>query len=271
LQLTVLGGSGFIGSHLLRRLESIDWQFWAPDRSTDLSGRSLGHVIYAIGVTGDFRSRTIQTVDAHVCRLAALLSAGNFDSLTYLSSTRIYSHNASRAYEHDEIAAQPADPGDLYNLSKALAECLLLSSGRPVRILRLSNVFGPDLHSKNFLPSLIREALATRTVRLETSFESERDYVSVDDVTDVIIRTVSEGSQPVYNVAAGTNVTNGALAKALADLIDADIVLQTNAPTVRQPPISIDLLTHELGFRPRSLLEELPDLVAAYRKGSEQT
>lgn len=271
MQLTVLGGSGFIGGSLLRRLDGTGWQVWAPDRRANLASRHLGHVIYAIGVTGDFRSRILDTVEAHVCRVGALLSAGNFDSVTYLSSTRIYSHNTSRAHEEDPITAQPDDAGDLYNLSKALAECLLLSSGRSVRVLRLSNVFGLDMTSRNFLPALIRGAIATREVRLETSLASERDYVSVDDVADIIVRTVTEGSHSVYNVASGANLSNGALAAALAELVDGEVLVQPEAPTVSQPPVSIDRLADEFGFRPRRLLDDLPDLVAAYTRETART
>src|ERR1700694_2502745 len=64
LQLTILGGSGFIGGRLIRRLDGGDWQIWAPDRSANLTNRHLGHVVYAIGVTGDFRSRVLDTVEA---------------------------------------------------------------------------------------------------------------------------------------------------------------------------------------------------------------
>lgn len=271
MRLTVLGASGFIGHHLVRRVDATDWEIRAPAHEADLSGGHLGHVVYAIGVTGEFRTRILDTVDAHVCRLGTLLSAGNFDSLTYLSSTRVYSHNPGTAHEDDLIAARPADVSDLYNLTKLLAESLLLASGRRVRVLRLSNVYGIDARSPNFLALLIREAIATRRVRLETSAASVRDYVSVDDVTDVILRTMTDGAHAIYNVASGINLAHGELAAALADLVDGEVVVEPDAPMVAQPAINIDRLVAEFGFQPRRLLDDLPALVSAFRREKAQT
>src|SRR3954470_22708673 len=97
--ITILGGSGFIGSALVERLAKIGLSCQAPDRGQKLTGKKLGDVIYCVGLTADFRSRPLETVDAHVCHLLHVLRDGDFESLVYLSSTRVYRNQTGVASE----------------------------------------------------------------------------------------------------------------------------------------------------------------------------
>ena len=73
----VIGGAGFIGSHLLAHLEKSGYECFAPARDdASVFERELGHVIYCIGLTADFRQRPFDTVRAHVCFLAEVLETG---------------------------------------------------------------------------------------------------------------------------------------------------------------------------------------------------
>jgi len=66
-RVTVLGGSGFIGSHVARHLRRLGVACDTPARDDEsIFSRPLGHVIYAIGLTADFRARPLETVEAHV-------------------------------------------------------------------------------------------------------------------------------------------------------------------------------------------------------------
>src|SRR5437868_14664917 len=91
--ITVLGASGFIGSHIVRELEQRGEKYYAPAKVETIWDKDLGNIIYCIGLTADFRTRPFDTVEAHVCKLNELLKRGRFDSLLYLSSTRVYIHS----------------------------------------------------------------------------------------------------------------------------------------------------------------------------------
>src|SRR5262249_21758891 len=67
---TVLGASGFIGGHLAAHFRKAGVRHLAPPKWTDdVLHRPLGHVLYCIGLTADWRSRPHDTVRAHVERL----------------------------------------------------------------------------------------------------------------------------------------------------------------------------------------------------------
>jgi cephalosporin hydroxylase len=50
---------------------------------------------------------------------------------------------------------------------------------------------------------------------LEQTLDSAKDYVSVDDVVDLVLRIAREGRQRVYNVASSANVTHGEIVDCL--------------------------------------------------------
>jgi len=265
---TVLGAAGFIGSHLSGELRRRGYRVSAPARNADLSAADLGTVFYCIGLTADFRSRPLDTVTAHVCKLAEILGTCRFDSLVYLSSTRLY-RGAQEGFEEQEVSVDPSNADDLYNLSKALGESLGLHCGRPVRVVRLSNVYGADWGSNNFLASILKAALRDRAVTLRSSLQSAKDYVHVNDVVDVLIRIGASATQRIYNVASGCNVSNAELLHRIQTLTGCTVQESWNNKTVF-PPISIRRVKAEFGFSPACVLDQLPDLIEVYDRNRKE-
>ena len=90
----------------------------------------MGTVFYCAGLTSDYAVRAHDTVSAHVCLLNELLQGGNFETLVYLSSTRLYDSLGPYAVDEDSaLALNPANPRHLYDLSKALGEALCRQAG----------------------------------------------------------------------------------------------------------------------------------------------
>ncbi len=264
MRATVLGGSGFIGSALVKRLAAEHHDVYAPARGGLEWNRDLGHVIYAIGLTADFRTRPLETIDAHVSVLAEVLRRGRYDSLVYLSSTRVY-RGATDTHEDAPLTVQPSDPDDLYRVSKLAGESLCLGSSQPaVRVVRLSNVYGFDPDSENFLPSVLREAAATGELRLHTAAACAKDYIALEDVVDLIPRIVAAGRDRLYNVASGRNVTSAEIADVLGDF-GVRVSVEQGAPLVVDPVICIDRIAMEFGFKPQQLAARLPGLYREFQ------
>jgi nucleoside-diphosphate-sugar epimerase len=225
-------------------------------------GQELGHVFFCVGLTADFRERPLDAIEAHVNAAAAVLRYARFESFLYLSTTRVYS-GAAEAVETARISVDPSDPNDLYNLSKLAGEATCLAIPRPeVRIARLSNVFGSDMGPQNFLGSIIQAAKRGR-LELGQALESAKDYVSVEDVADALVRIARAGEARLYNVASGFDVTHGELAADLACLTGCAVTVADGAPVVRFPTIHTERLSGLLDWKPVSVLDRLPALITA--------
>ena len=263
--ITVLGASGFIGSHLVTALKVRGADHIAIARGDSIPKRNLGNVIYCIGLTADFRGQPLETVEAHVCRLREVLESYEFDSLTYLSSTRVYGHSVGTTEESDSLLVNPNHPDELYNISQLMGESLALCSGRNARVVRLANVYGDDFSSQNFLTTIIGEAISHHKIVLRTAPESAKDYVSVDDVVRVLLEIVARGSERLYNVASGENLTNAKLVAAISKITGCSIEFAPDAPCLTFPQIDIARIRSEFDFEPRALLDDLSNLIASYR------
>jgi nucleoside-diphosphate-sugar epimerase len=216
-------------------------------------------VIYAIGLTADFRQRPYDTVQSHVSVLAELLQKGTFDSLLYLSSTRVYGR-ATGGNEDSLLPMLSQDPSDLYNISKLMGESLCLQDTRTcVRVARLSNVVGgEDGESSNFIPSLVREARSGRIV-LKTAADSVKDYINIDDLSELLPRIATGGRERLYNVASGVQTTHAQWTMQLVVQTGCIVEVAPSAPTVRLPPLDIGRIKSEFDFHPRPVLAVVAD------------
>jgi nucleoside-diphosphate-sugar epimerase len=245
---TIFGAGGWIGSALVRRLTSSGQEVRAVFRDNwPAGGESLGHVIYTIGLTADFRGRPFATAEAHVSVLTRVLQCLRFDSFLYLSSTRVYL-GATTTEEESVLSLYPTDPEGIYNVTKLAGEAVCLALPSPtIRIVRLSNVLGLGDRSQNFLPTVLAEARQMGSVTIRSAADSEKDYVALDDVTALVEAIATRGRYRVYNVASGRNVSNRLIAELLRRHTGADVRFMPGAPRVAFPPIAIDRLAGEFG------------------------
>lgn len=261
---TVLGASGFIGSHLVRYLECCGHQYRAPSRDEQLGRGSLGHVIYCIGLTADFRERPLATVEAHVCVLRSILSNARFESLTYLSSTRVY-QGASGTKETADLKVNPNESSDLYNLSKLMGESLCLHSRhRPVRAVRLSNVVGVRTDNDTFIDQLLDEGARTGHICLRSSLDSGKDYIYIDDVVRAVTDIAASGAQGVINVASGETVTNRHIITTLSSRLNYSFEVCEATTAIPTPAVDIARLQSEFGIFPRQFDDYFPIFIDNY-------
>jgi len=260
MMFTVLGSTGFIGKALVQYLSAKGYDVITPARDiTSLAGQNLGHVIYAIGVTGDFRERPEATIDAHVTTLQRAMKDATYDSWLYLSSTRLYRLEGQTS----EISSLQVYPSldSLYDLSKLLGESICLSHKNPaVRIARLSNVYGEGQNTDTFLGSVLHDLKTAGNVTIKESPSSSKDYIFLNNVVELLEAIAIKGKERIYNVASGTPTTH----QMLADVISANgynISFGSDAIVRAFPKINNDRITNEFKIKIRCVLDDLPSLL----------
>jgi nucleoside-diphosphate-sugar epimerase len=192
-----------------------------------------------------------------------LLARGRYESFTYLSSTRVYIRTKTTS-ENTPIVIDTGDPEELFNLSKLAGEALCRQYGhRNARSVRLSNVVGANFGSNDFLFSVIRDAITRKHIVLHTSPDSEKDYIHCDDAVELIARIATQGTQPVYNVACGSNLTNSDVIGEVCRASGASASFAPDARTIRFVPIEIGLIRSEFGFNARPVTPLIHKLTLA--------
>lgn len=268
MKFTVLGATGFVGGFLADSLRSQGILVYTPDRLEpdwlkQLLSKDLGHVFYCIGLTANFRQRPFETVEAHVCLLRKILEHANMESLTYMSSTRVY-ENSVTTDEAALLQGIPTNPGHLYNFSKLMGESLCLASSNKTKIVRLSNVYGNDINSKNFLTSVLRESAQSGSVQFLTSPDSSKDYISINEVVRFLPRIAIDGVNKIYNLATGQNSTNLEIAYVL-EREGVKVSYSNDANYWSFPKIDVTRLKNEFGSTYNTLETDLPRLLNYYR------
>lgn len=266
MKFTILGSSGFIGSNLVKFLKSEKIECHTPDlREESISEiHNLGHVVYAIGVS-DFINHPNKTVEAHVCKLNDILFNSNFESLTYFSSGRFY-YNEKSTSENSTFTINPLNPDHLYNISKLLGESLCNATRNSnIKIIRPSNVTGIGTPSNLFIPSIILDAINKKEITLQSTLDSERDYIHINDLIKIIPKIILEGKEKIYNIASGKNITNREIVTKIQEITECSVKVSNNPNKFNVPTIDIKQLQKEFDFKPNSILEYLGDIVEHYK------
>ena len=260
MRFTIFGCQGVIGSALVEHLRLSGHEVIGFGRGDTLvSGFDYGHIIYCIGLTGDFRNRIDDTVDSHVVFLMQCLRSCVFESFLYLSSSRLYGVNLA-SESVNELTPVSVLPGAdaVYDASKLLGECLCLSqSSEKVRVARVSNVYGTRMSSYNFLGSVVESIKRTSFVILNETLDSAKDYLSLTDLVLVLPKIALLGKSRLYVVASGVSTRHGDLMVALNCRVPFDYEVSATAARRRFSVLDIGLLRDEFDFHANSLLEEV--------------
>lgn len=258
---TIIGGRGFVGAALVRYLASQGWTCEVParDMSWPQTGRDLGHVFYCAGLTGDYLARAADTVEAHVSLLARVLQSERWESLVYLSSTRLYDGLAvgALAEETARLPVAPQVPRHLFDLTKLTGEslCHAMGQGR-ARVARLASVYDSPSDPNGFLPALLRrvaQAAPGETLAVETSPQAERDYVHLPDVLRALVDMALHGTQTVYNVASGENISNARLGEMVQRWSGRKLAFHASQPASGSAVVDVRRLQQDFGWRPARL------------------
>lgn len=263
--ITVLGAGGFVGSHIVKLLLRNKIDHYAPFRNEPIRESNLGDIIYCIGLTADFRSKPFETVEAHVCKLSKILNKCSFKSFTYLSSTRVYINCTSAEVKEDAIIpVNPLHADELYTLTKLTGERICLSSGKKTRIVRLSNVYGNDPDSENFLTDVIKNVMLKKAVSFKVTISSAKDYIHVGDVANLLLKIAVSGQSEIYNIASGFNTSNETIIDELKKYFDFSVDLSLAEKAIIFPRINIEKIKQEFNYTPTNITTFIPDLIKSH-------
>jgi nucleoside-diphosphate-sugar epimerase len=262
---TIFGGCGFIGGNIVKKLKEKNVEFFIPSKNDkSIFSENLGKVIYCAGLSSDFRERPFDTVEAHVSYLSEVLRYTYFDSFVYVSSARVYL-NSTHGNEDLPLTVNSNTPEDIFNISKLMGESLCLNCGKGnIKMARISNVLGNDFNSNNFIYSITKDAVEKNEVILNTTLDSEKDYIGIDDVVNILLKLADSDISGIYNIAAGQNTTHEAIINILKEATHCDVKISEKAIPIKFPIIEIDKIKKELDFVPLDSKLLIKNIISNY-------
>ncbi|WP_342246003.1 NAD-dependent epimerase/dehydratase family protein [Pseudomonas sp. OTU5201] len=258
-KLFITGATGFVGQHLVRRLQEVpgDWQLLDRGRfdllrpeelDVALAGGVPDAVIHLAGQTfvpEAFRdpAATLQVnVQGTLNLLQALKRAGFSGSFLYVSSGDVYGQVAEGDLPIDEsLLPRPRNP---YAVSKLSAELLCqqwsYTEGWHIVLARPFNHVGTGQRDAFVLASaahqIARMRLGLQPPRLEVGdVDVTRDFLDVRDVIDAYFAILEKGiSGEVYNVCSGQEQKIRDLIQQLAVLAGVELELVEDPARMRR-------------------------------------
>ncbi|MDI1270384.1 MAG: NAD(P)-dependent oxidoreductase [Polaromonas sp.] len=202
---TVIGGSGFIGSHVADQLSEAGYGVriydrvaspWArPDQEmivgdlldveklqTAVAGAQAVYNFAALADLNQALDQPLKTVEINVLGNVQVLEAcrrNNVKRFVYASTVYVYSRE-----------------GGFYRCSKQAAEHYVeeyqRAFGLDYTILRYGSLYGPRADVGNGLLRIVRQALESGVVRYQGSPDALREYIHVEDAAQASVAALGD-------------------------------------------------------------------------------
>jgi UDP-glucose 4-epimerase len=302
----VLGGGGFIGTNLCRRLverghrvrafgrrclfpDSLRGAEWVPGDFTDAVSVAAAiqsfdvvfHLVHAtmpqaadLDMVGDVQNNVVPTIE--LLNLCRNLGVGR---VVFVSSGgMIY----GKAQQIPTPETAPTEPICAYGISKlAIEKYLALFDhlhGLDYRVLRITNPFGPyqvALKNQGVIAALIARALRGDPVEIWGDGSVVRDFVFVGDVVDALLAAaVDQAGERVFNVGSGQGRSLREVIAAIQQSLGVDLRIQWKPGRPLDVPVSvvaIDRAAHGLGWVPRTSFAEGLDRTIEWQRQTRRT
>lgn len=292
MKILVLGGNGFIGSHLVDKLLLEGHSVRVFDKNEEHYRKRLPGVEYHIGEFGNrgVLSDALNSIDVVVHLICTTLPKTSNDdpvfdvqsnvieTLFLLEQCRtnnikkiIFASSGGTIYGIPQILPvkeeDQTNPICSYGISKLTIEKYLhlfkKLHGLDFVIIRPSNPFGPRQNPfgiQGVIPVFLGKILRNEPIQIWGTGDIVRDYIYIDDLIDAFYSTIiNKTTSHIYNIGRGKGHSLNDLLSIMKKVTRYDLsVLYASLRAYDVPEIYLDInrASSELNWEPHKTLEE---------------
>jgi UDP-glucose 4-epimerase len=249
MQVAVVGGGGFIGSHVVDHLVQAGYQVKVVDPvprwrnpaaryfeldlfdEGALTGALAGcaAVFHLAGASdvNDVAADPVAAVRLNVEGTARVLEAARQQQcgrVLFASTVWVYGATVGGGERTEEAPVGLSQAGHVYVATKLAAELLVHSYramyGQHFTILRYGIPYGPRMRDALVVARFVRAALAGAPITIAGTGEQQRNYVFVGDIADAHVRALAPAAEDqVLALEGGTPVSVREIADTVRELI----------------------------------------------------
>ena len=214
MSLLVTGGTGYIGSRLVRQLRKNNSSvYMVGNEELDLSNymdtldflkkNSIKKIIHLGWKTENENSAIYDNIEA-LNNLLKACEEIQIEKFIFASGNNVYGTTINEVPFREEDRLIP-DSHNKYGISKYIGEKLCIYTlGEKSCIIRIADVYGPGQNHGNLIKGIVSNLENKKNLKLYGKGERERDYIYIDDVVRGLEFIYENNLSGVYNLGTGT-------------------------------------------------------------------
>jgi len=283
MNIGVIGGSGFIGSHVVDKL--IDsghkvtiFDIMNPHRSdvthktidiTDLTNTSVAlagdyDIIYLLAAMADVNDcykNPVATIEVNVLGVANVLEACVRNEIgRIIFASTVWTYGLSDEINvNEKTTFNVTNKEHIYTASKVAAETLIQSYSnlysQDFTILRYGIPYGPRARGGTVLPIFVKLAIEEKPLTIQGDGSAHRKFIYVEDIADGNVAALKpEAKNQVINLEGPRNITVKEVADTVNELFNGKvqiIYVEARPGDYTGKVVSNDKAKRILGWEPK--------------------
>lgn len=254
-KILVTGGSGFIGSHMVRELIKRNYEIaittkydsvyenirlynlWKKikviecdlrhsnsiNKIKDFNPKTILHFAAYNDVKGSFLNYN-EALESNAIGTANLLeNLKSYEQFVYISTSEVYGYQKKGLLFHEKLPPHPISPYSIGKYTGELyAQMHMQHLHKPIKILRPFNVFGETQSNKAVIPELIEKFIKNEIVKITKGFQT-REFNYVGNTVNFLHQALNKNSffNNIVNISDGNEVSIKVLAKKIQKLTNS--------------------------------------------------
>jgi UDP-glucose 4-epimerase len=301
MKIFITGGSGFIGSYIVKHLLELGYEVKVVDLkkpsiehknlefvnksimdklAEDIRGCDIVYHFAAVLGVAYSDKRPLETMridlEGSVNVFKSAVEA-NVKRMIYASSSEVYGEPRELPIKEDSVKG----PVSAYGVSKLASEIYAKAYnhefGTDIRIVRFFNVYGPGQSDNFVIPIFINNALENKPLKVFGDGNQTRCFTYVEDIADGVLKVLEKGKVgEAYNIGNNKPTTILELAQMIKELTSSksEIVKAGFGKETRVKEREIEYRVPDiskmkaLGWEPKTMVREGIKKILELRKGN---